>query len=98
MGGGGVVMGAVFVSFWGQHPPIAQAPAPRTSGGDPVVATHVDTAAMDSRMRQVVREELARHDAIKAPRPLPDAPPHSVAAVASAEVVAQTARANAVLD
>jgi hypothetical protein len=104
IGCAGVVIGAVSVPFWGQHPPIDQTPGPQASRGAPLVETHVDTEAIDSRIRQVIREELARHDANEAPVPVPvpvpvpAGPPPANASVASAEIVAQTARANAVLD
>ena len=94
----GMVIGAVFMSFWGQHPPVDQTAAPRSSRGDPVAAAHVDTAEIDSRMRQIIREELARHDANEPPVPDSAAPPAAVPTVTSSEVVAQMARANAVLD
>ena len=97
IGCAGIVIGAVFVSSWGQHSPISQVPSP-SPGGDPVVATPVEATAIDGRIRQVIREELARHDAILTAVPVPAAPPPAISTVASAEVVAQTARANAVLD
>jgi hypothetical protein len=99
IGCAGMIIGAVFVSFWGQHPPIAQTQAsPPSAGGDPVIETHVDAAAIDNRIRHVIREELARHDALVGKAPVPAAPSPAISTVSTPEVVAQTARAHAVLD
>lgn len=99
IGCAGIVIGAVFVSFWGQHSPIGQAPAPQPSAIEsPVAANRVDSAVIDSRIRQIIREELARHDATRTANPVPPAPSAAISAVASTEVLVQTARANAVLD
>jgi hypothetical protein len=92
----GIVIGAVLMSFWGQHSPISQAALPSADSG-PVVATPADSAAIDSRIQQVIREELAHHDAIGAALAAPAAPA-AISAVASPEIVAQTERAHAVLD
>jgi hypothetical protein len=94
----GVVIGAVFVSHWGSHPSIDQIPEPRSSLGNPVVATNVDAAEFDGRIRHVIREELARHDAMETSVAVPASQPPAASTAASAEVVFQTARANAVLD
>lgn len=99
IGCAGMAIGAVLVSFWGQHPPIAQTQAsPPPASGDAVIATHVDSAAIDSRIRQVIREELARHGALVGKAPVPAEPPPAISTVPTPDVVAQTARANAVLD
>jgi hypothetical protein len=96
VGCAGIVIGAVLMSFWGQHPPIS--PAPPSPGGEPVVATRVDTVVIDSGIRQVIREELARHDALVGEAPEQAAPSPAISTVPSPDAVAQTARANAVLD
>jgi hypothetical protein len=98
IGGAGMVIGALLMSFWGQHPPISQSPPLTAARGDSAVATAVDSAAIDSRIRQVIREELAHHDAIVAAAPAPAKPPAAISTVASPDVVAQTERAYAVLD
>jgi hypothetical protein len=101
IGGVGIVIGALLMSFWGRHAPIDRA-APSTSASPPafhdaVGAGDVDIA-IDARIRQVIREELARHDTLNAVPAVPAALPPSPSAVAPTDVVAQMARANAVLD
>ena len=99
IGCAGILIGAVFVSFWGQHPPIDQAQAsPSSASGDLAIAIPADTAAMDGRLRQVIREELARHDTLRATAPVRTAPSPAISTAPSSDILAQTARANAVLD
>jgi hypothetical protein len=94
----GIVVGAVVVSFWGQHSPTSQVSVPRSASDEPVATPPLGAAASDGRIRQIIREELARHDAVAvAAAPVGPSPAISPPPVA-ADVAAQMARANAMLD
>jgi hypothetical protein len=86
----GIVIGAVAAFFLGQRSPI----------GEPRLSIQVDAAALERDIRQAVREELTRHGHLVAAAQVsaPAAPATSaVPEVVSPEVVAQAARADAVL-
>jgi hypothetical protein len=89
----GIVIGAVAMFLHGQSSPI----------GEPRLSAQVDVAALELDIRRAVREELTRHrnlvvaaavsPRVAAAAPVAPAAPEAV----SPEVVAQAARAEAVL-
>jgi hypothetical protein len=91
----GIVLGAVVVLLHGQGSPT----------GEPRPSIQMDTAALELDIRRVVREELTRHGNLVAAAghstaAAPTTPvvvPPAAPAVVSPEVVAQAARADAVL-
>lgn len=89
----GIVIGAVVMFLHGQGSP----------GGEPRLSIQVDAEALERDIRQAVREELTRHGHLMAaaqvsPPAAPAAPaPAAVPEVRSPELVAQAARADAVL-
>jgi hypothetical protein len=96
IGCAGIAVGAVLMSFRDQHSPTGQAPLPSAAGG-PAITIPADSTAIDSRIRQVIREELAHHETLVTAVPAPAAAP-VISTTIPPEVVAQTERANAVLD
>jgi hypothetical protein len=95
----GIAVGAFIAPMWGQRSTVLVPPASLPSaGGEPVAANPGETDVLDGRLRQVIREELARRDAMVAASALPAAPHRVADPGESPDVVAQTARANAVLD
>jgi hypothetical protein len=93
----GVILGAVVVSLWGQRSLVTESPAGWSAAGEPRLATHVDAAALEPSIRRVVREELARHTSLWAAAPVEPAIATKATEAASPDVVAQVARADAVL-
>lgn len=94
----GVIVGALVVSLSGQRSPTSESPTMALAGGEPLLATQVDTEALERGIRRVVREELARHGTVMAPTPAAAVvAPAVVPRAASPEVAAQAARADAVL-
>lgn len=89
----GIVIGAVVVFLHGQGSPV----------GEPRLSIGVDAAALERDIRQAVREELTRHGhlvaAMQVAAPAAPAAPAAYATpeVVSPQVVAQAARADAVL-
>lgn len=95
----GLVVGASLASNWNRHTPLAGPPvSPPSLGGEPAVARSADDAELDSRLRRVISEEFARRDAAAAANAERPATPAAIATLPSPEVMAQSARANEVLD